>query len=203
MFPTNYFPQKKLFILIGVLFLITLSILSLLIVSITNKPGSNVPFTTPTPIPDAVSTIQYTFIGDTTQEEVEKLPTIEKKEVLPDGTTRYSLKSPLISRKNEILTKDGSVIFERILVPESPSAKGYAKISEYKSRFGQPEQTIRGSRFYGELFSTLIYAKNGFTLIGNTRTDEVFEIQHFSPMSIEEYKRLYGNDIDEGTGHVL
>lgn len=144
-----------------------------------------------------ISPLEQVVIDKTTQQEVENLDTVEDKKTLPDGTVQYSLISPLVRRKNEVLVKDNVVIFERILVPESKNTVGYATISDYTKRFGQPEETIEGSRFYGPPISTFIYADQGFAFIANTITDEVYEIQKFQPMSVADYKKFYGRDIEE------
>lgn len=150
-----------------------------------------------------VSPLEQVVIDKTTQQEVENLDTVEDKKTLPDGTVQYSLISPLVTRKNEVLVKDNTVVFERILIPESKNALGYATISEYTKQYGQPEETIEGSRFYGPPISTFIYADQGFAFIANTITDEVYEIQKFQPMSVSDYKKLYGRDIEEGVKSQL
>jgi hypothetical protein len=150
-----------------------------------------------------ISPLEQVVINKTTQQEVENLDTVEDKKTLPDGAVRYSLISPLVTRKNEVLVKDNRVVFERILIPESKNALGYATISDYTKRHGQPEETIEGSRFYGPPISTFIYANQGFAFIANTITDEVYEIQKFQPMSVSDYKSLYGQDIEEGVKSQL
>ena len=152
---------------------------------------------------DDVSPLTQTVVERTTQREVESLPTVENKEVLPDGSVRYTLKSPLITRKNEVIVKNNVVVFERILVPEKRGAEGYATISEFREKFGEPEEVVRGSKYYGFMISTLIYAEQGFSLIANTITDEVYEIQRFQPMSVASYREQYGEDIDEDSGPHL
>lgn len=62
---------------------------------------------------------------------------------------------------------------------------------------GQPEKTAPGSKFYGYHMNTYIYASKGIVFIGNPNINEVFEIQSFTPMSVEEYINNYGQDISE------
>lgn len=150
-----------------------------------------------------ISPLQQAIVGKTTQREIENLKDVEKKETLPDGAIRYTLVSPLVTRKNEIITKDNVVIFERILVPESKNSPGYATISEYINLFGQPGKKIQGSRYYGEPISTLVYAPRGFAFIANTITDEVYEIQLFKPMTVDSYMKLFGEDIEENPEPLL
>ncbi len=165
---------------------------------------------TPTPYPSLSGSVknnryaknQKTTITETTRVEIEKRTDVEQKIALSEGRIKYSLTSPLVTRKNEIITQNGKVIFERILIPEKRSDPGYVTISEYKALFGKPEEEIQGSQYYGELYHALIYASKGFTLIGNTNTDEVFEVQVYEPMTVEGYIQTFGEDIEESTGAV-
>lgn len=158
-------------------------------------PTPNVPGGTSTQ--HKISPTQKTIIEKTTKNNVESLPGITGKTTLSNGATRYTFASPLVSRKNEVIVKDNQVIFERILVPESSKDPGYVRISQYEKEYGKPQQIIRGSRFYGNLIRTYIYADKGFALIGNPITDEVFEVHTFLPTSVENYIQQYGEDINK------
>jgi hypothetical protein len=213
----NNLPKnKELFLLLAVAVVLVLFVLMFSFITFMNPSRQSrekqQAVATPTPYEslsqavenDHYSTIQKTTVGETTDEEVEILPDVEEKEDLSDGRTLYSLESPYITRKNEILTQDGVVVFERILAPEQSSAPGHARISEYTRLLGDPQESLVGSRFYGPHVTTFIYADRGLALIGNTHTDEVFEIHTFTPTTVEQYRQLYGQDIDESLdGHVL
>lgn len=196
---------------IGIVSILLLSILLLMVGIIMYISGQNnvsdgnlSGLPSPTPLQSEIESqpklyeLQKTTIG-ANRDTVERLSEVEKKETLPDGSLRYSLKSPLISRKNEIIVKNGQVIYERILVPESRKSPGYVTISEYRHRLGNPAAIIRGSRFYGPLIATILYPEKGIVLIGNTYTDEVYEVHAFSPMTLEDYRSQFGQDIDETT----
>ncbi len=195
--------QKATLFLLGA----ALFLLILVIVLVFSSQGGKQNFpTTPSPTPiqidgtprtQKIAPTQRTFIERTTLEEVEQLPTIENKVILPEGGTRYTLTSPLVTRKNEIIVQNNQAVFERILVPENRQDPGFVTLTEYKNEYGQPQETIRGSYFYGNLIETFIYADKGFALIGNPFTNEVYEIQTFAPTTVENYKARYGDDINE------
>lgn len=162
---------------------------------------------TPTPTQEGttqlhtnVSPLQKTEIGITTEDQVAKLPGLLDVESLPNGQTKYNFGSPLTSRNNEILVLDGVVIYERALTPVSPSSIGYTTISEILRTFGDPEEMIVGSRFYGWPLRHYIYSTQGFSFIGNPNSDEVYEFSFFEPITTSEYKALYGQDIPEDSG---
>ncbi len=192
--------NNGLLLLLGIVIVLVVSVL---IVALLSGMRRNSTTSTPTNVPGGSSTqhkispTQKTIIEKTTKNEVEDLPGIIGKATLSDGATRYTFSSPLISRKNEVIVKDNQVIFERILVPESSKDPGYVRISQYEKEYGKPQQTIRGSRFYGNLIRTYIYANKGFALIGNPITDEVFEIHTFNPTTVENYIQEFGEDIDK------
>lgn len=203
--------DKKIQLLLGSSLLLIV-ILFVLIIRISRTPNvtpDNLPIPTPIIVSNKnsqeqkLSSLQESLINNEIPQDIESSPDFESKTTLPDGEIRYILKSPLISRKNEIIVKNGKVVFERILTPEKSNSPGYAKISDYTKIFGQPQEKIRGSDFYGPFISTLIYPNEGFALIGNAHTDEVYEIQTFQPMTLETYKKLYGKDINESKGPIL
>lgn len=142
--------------------------------------------------------LQKTIINITQDSDIQALPDIIKTEILPNGEKRYSLTSPVpLSRPNLILTQNGVAIFERIITNEAnPSSKDYATVSEYKNLFGNPEKTIKGSKYYGNFMNTYVYSSRGFAFIGNPNTDETYEVQTFVPMSADQYMKQYGQDID-------
>lgn len=192
-----YFPRKKIIILVG---FIGVLFVSLLVVSLTSR-NSNPPSSSPIPTPfqiqtSAVSPLQKTQVGKPLPDNFKNTVNIEKVEAGPDNQTIYSYTAPVAIRPNQVVTKNNIVVFERILTPEAPSSVGYATISEYKSHFGAADKEIRGSKLYGWYMMSYIYASHGFTIIGNPNTDEVYEVQHYLPMSVDEYIKTYGEDLD-------
>lgn len=151
-------------------------------------------------IDQKVTPLSKVEIGKTTKAEIEKLPNIQKKEALPNGGTKYSIKSYNVLRPDEIIVKDNTATFERSTTPEDPKALGFARIAQYIERYGEPQRVIKGSKFYGEFVSTYVYSQLGFTVIANQYTGEVFEVQTFAPMSVSSYMQLYGNsDVPESS----
>lgn len=209
------FSKYKLFFLYGGLIIVLIPLIIFILSSRKpqipgniNKIVSPSPILTITSIPSPssvppfiqqpkISILQKTEIGKTISLEIDKYPNIEKKESLSNGDTKYSLTSHLIPRPNIILTnKQGVAEFESILIPSDPNTAGYVKISELLQRYGQPEKTIAGSRFYDWIAKTFIYPSKGIAFIGNPNTDEVFEIHAFQPTTLGSYIEQYGSDLD-------
>lgn len=180
--------KKFLFILAVVLVALVIELSSL------GKPEPPPPNVKTPPI----SALQKSIIGKTTADEVERLPRLQKKEVVPNGNTKYEFAAFVPQRPNEIITKDGISVFERIDVPQNPQAEGYVKLAQFIMQYGQPEKVIQGSAFFGPFVSTYIYSHQGFSFIGNPHTDEVYEIQVFTPITVASYIEMYGDDIKEG-----
>lgn len=142
-----------------------------------------------------VSSLQKTIIGKTGEQDVNSLSGFLKKETLPSGQIKYSFESPLSARPNEILINNGIVVFEKELVPVSPSSTGYTTISQTTATFGQPEKIFNGSKFYGWVLKHYIYSSQGFAFVGNPNNDEIYEFDFFKPTTVENYVSLYGGDI--------
>lgn len=154
--------------------------------------------TAPPPV-QIFSPLQKTSINETTKTTIEKLPGLINVQGLPDGSIQYNYSSQIPQRPNMIITKNNVAIFERDLLPEDPDAKGYAKISDYIKKLGEPEKIIQGSKFYGPFISTYIYSSKGLAIIGNSNTDEAYEIQTFSPLTPDNYINTFGSDISQIT----
>lgn len=161
--------------------------------------------TIPTPFvvapPEKVYSLQKTIIGKTTNEEVEKKPDLLKKETLPTGEIKYSFKSPLSTRPNEIITKDGQVVFERVLAP--PVTDDSIRMPTYRKQYGSPEKVLRGSNAYGYWMETHIYARLGFAFVANPNNNEIFEFHSFKPTTPETYIQTYGQDINSSLGPAI
>lgn len=192
----NFLSRYKL-VGIGVTTLVALVILVVFIwtYTISQKSPSPAP-PTPTPIPlkspAQLPNLQKTVIGKTTLQEIQNIPGITKI-----SENKYSYSSYLGSRPNEIQVDKNTTAFERVLVPISTSDPNFTTISELIEKFGEADKVIPGSKFYGYFPFTYIYASQGMTFIGNPNTNEVYEIQFFRPMSIQEYTELFGGDILE------
>lgn len=204
MFVERFLNKKAVVIVITLLVLV--SILSYLTVMVSTRriipPITTFPTPSPFPVGDRrreeqprVSSLQKTRIGQPTG-NLEIIAGFEKKETLPDGSTKYSFTGIVSIRPNEVVAKNGIAVFERVVTPEKSTEKGYARISEYTQKHGQPERVIKGSLFYGDFGSTYIYASNGLSFIGNPFTNEIFEFHIYPPTIPDEYVRQYGQDIN-------
>lgn len=157
--------------------------------------------TPPSPV-QIFSPLQKTSIGETTKPTVEKFPGLINSQNLSDGSIQYNYSSLIPQRPNTVIIKNNVVVFEQTILPENPQAKGYAKISDFTKRLGDPEKTLQGSKFYGHLISIYIYSSKGLVIIGNSYTDEVYEVQTFSPSTPENYIKTFGSDINQTTSQT-
>jgi hypothetical protein len=193
--------RKLLLLVVGITILI-LPLFILLWIPGSNKVITNPDITAPTPIPleNAVYLpgLQKTRIGETTTQDVEKIPGITKI-----SDSQFTYPTYLNQRPGEIVIQNNVVSFERVLVPSSSSNPNYTTITKLQILFGEPEKITKGSRFYGEFLYTYIYASKGMTFIGNPNTDEVYEIQFYRPMPIQEYLRLFGSDVIENQPELI
>ncbi len=194
----------------GIVAAVTIPLIVLLFATGTGPttPGTS-PIPTITPYPrqtgspqqdiKQITPLKKTVIGQTlTEAQARSLAGYRGKKEIDKTKTIFSLKSQYLSRTNEIRTGNNVVVFERELTPASTTTP-YAKISDYKKKYGEPEKIMKGSKFYGELMSTYIYANLGFAFIGNSYTDEIFEFHFFTPTTLYDYITNFGEDIDSTT----
>lgn len=166
-----------------------------------NFPSIPIPTQIPSPTPHAIervkiSPLQKTVISQTTDQEVQGKSDLLKTEQLPNSETKYSFKSLLVVKPNEVITKAGSVIFEKIVTPIEQDQEGYVKASSLITQLGQPDDIVNGSHLFGYFYKTYIYARTGVSFMFNVNTDVVFEINLFTPTTVAEYKTNYGQDLN-------
>lgn len=142
----------------------------------------------------SITSLVNLSIGKTTDKEVSQIPGVENKEKMDNGY-KYTLAPSPYLKNNEIVTKDGKVVFAKISV--SVNDKNYGTVQGYLSKFGSPDKTFTGSRYYGASIKTYVYSTDGFAIVGNPDTGTLYEIQKFQPLSVADYLKLYGQDIDE------
>lgn len=179
------FIPKQILVVISIL----LGILIVLFFLVLNKPSQPQP-----EIPKQLP-FQTTSIGQTTKDIEAKLPVKNKKVFSATGQIDYEVQSTNPFRPNKIVAKDEKAAFESIILPEVKTDIPFSRISEVKKTFGEPNKDYVGSFYYGPFVSTFVYADKGFAIIGNSNTDEVYEIQQFIPTALENYVKLYGEDI--------
>lgn len=133
--------------------------------------------------------------GKTTREEVENLKDIKVLKS-SNSETEYGYSSFLTPRPNKIIVRQGIAVFEGVLSSPDQNNPTFTTISTIKTQIGEPEETVKGSAFYGFYAYTYAYAKRGFAFIGNPNTDEIFEVHYFAPTTFEKYKSEFGLDIN-------
>lgn len=113
-----------------------------------------------------------------------------RKETLPDGTIQYLFASDNPNRPSLILTSNNNIaLFERIV---STNEAPVAPITIFTETYGQPDQIIQGSQFYGPQASIYFYV-GGMAFIANQQTGDTYEEHLFDPMGFEEYSQRFGN----------
>ena len=133
-------------------------------------------------------------IGETTINEVKQLPEIKNQQV-KGNQTEFSFNSGRYN-DNKIITENGLVIFKNIITVD-PETWQHPPLSSYLKVYGQPEAEYTGSNTYGSRFKTYLYPSKGLAFIGNPGPDELYEIQVFEPLTLDQYLNKWGSDINE------
>lgn len=189
----------------GVSTLIIMAVVALLLVGaiaitpIINRPPASVS-SSPSPIPlgsgidDQSISLLYLSRGDIELENIKNMPGFLGCTSQNDSSTRCEIRSPLVSRPNLIIVKDGQLLFKRTVT--TPLANGrLPSLGNLSSGLGAAGQVQKGSRFFGSQVQTYIFANKGVVLIANPNTGEVQEVQVFNPQSTSEYLTNFGEDI--------
>lgn len=178
-----HFRNKLIFFSLGIVVVLAVT---LFIVSLIFAPQRPIQ-------PSTISPYLQTTVGKTTDAQIQLLGNIKDKKTLPDGSTQYLRPSVNASLDNIIITKNGTVAFEKAITVNT--LYEHPKISDYIATFGKPEAELEGSQTYGKFEKTYVYTSKGFAVVANPFTEEVDEIQTFAPMSVEAYLSTWGTDI--------
>lgn len=118
---------------------------------------------------------------------------LQNKEELPDGAKRYTFDSPNPSRPNMYIGKEENdlILFERSVISQEGKP---ITLTDYDAAYGEPEQVISGTQFYGSETNLYIYGSKGIAFIANPQTDRILELHTFPVMSAEEYLQKYGDE---------
>lgn len=183
-------PKKTRILIISLVVLIIL----LLIILLTNQPNKEIISVNPviSQTPSSQFSFQKTVIGQTTINNIENSYKVKNKQTQANGDFVYSIDSQLNARPDQVVFHNDLAQFERTVVITQK-----LKLSDLIIKYGQAERIIRGSKFYGYHADTYIYAKKGIAFIANTNTNEVYEIQNFTPTTVESYISNYGQDLSK------
>lgn len=114
------------------------------------------------------------------------------KAPLPDGSTKYVYESTNPNRPNEIIVKNGIIIYQRTVVNNK-------YIYHYTNTMGAADYNFQSSRFYGDNTSTYVYLEEGTAFVADSSTTLVKEQLSFQPTNLEDFKQKYGQDIEDYT----
>lgn len=145
--------------------------------------------------PSKLSPLQKSVIGKTTMDEINQSYPDKQVQNLSNGDPGYLFVSALDARPNQVVFHNKIAVFERVVLLGSPANS--LKISDMVLKYGRAETTKEGSSYYGARMFTYIYPGKGLAFIANPNTDEIFELQTFTPMPLEDYLSNYGEDIHE------
>lgn len=186
----SFIPKKTLTLIIFLLVIIIALAAILFLRQPKSPPPSPLPVISQSPV--TISPLQKTLIGRTKPEDVEKTYQIKDKKTLPNGDLSYSINSKLDARPDQIIFHNSAANFERIIVVGNEKI---LKLSDQILKYGPAEKVLKASKYYGNHMETHIYASKGFAFIVNPNADEIYEIQTFSPTSLDNYLTTYGEDI--------
>lgn len=169
---------------------------------------SQAPKPTPTPSipkktinPQNLTPLQTTTLGKTPEQELINNPNLTNQSQTPTGLKIYEVKTPISAKDDLYIVKNGVVVFENHQTPQDPQIPGYAITSTYINVLGQPEEIIKGSARNGPFLETYVYPQKGFAFAANPTTNEVYEVQTFTPTTLQDYKKEFGYNIETDTNH--
>lgn len=180
---------------------VVLGLLGLIVASayVSQNPIQTPPDQTPnpslTPAEEQQITLDYLSTGQIEEENIKNSPDLISVTTLPDGSTRYELRSPLVGRNNVLIIKDRQLLYKRTIT-RSLTGGRLPDFGIITAPLGAANQVLRGSRFFGPNYQTYIYSQKGTTLIASPDTGEVQEVQLYPKNStIQEYLSSWGEDI--------
>ncbi|MBI2337823.1 hypothetical protein HYU95_01435 [Candidatus Daviesbacteria bacterium] len=201
----NIFTKKQYIIIIALMILLIIAS-GIILVNKPQQPYQSPPVIIFNPSPTAkvsqsnVYPDLISIVGVTTDENLKRRPDLKRISILPDGKTQYSFISKLNARDNIVITRNGITVFERFIKMEDNLEK--YSLDYYKRVYGNPEKEIVGSKFYGIAYTTYIFAGKGIALIGDTKSEDIVEIQIFIPTSTNTYLQQWGEDIQPYEGEA-
>lgn len=192
--------QKQTLLLVGLLVILVVVFLVVVISSFfASRARIDTPLTVPSPTPvvatrpprERLSPLQKTEIGKTTSVEVERSGSVISKSE-KDGVTVYQVRSASLGKTDEIRTRSGVVISERIDTFNKIAGMP-PKTTAYEQVFGPPEEIINGVSPIGQYISAYIYAEQGLTIFANRYTKTVHLVHRYSPMTLTTYKNEFAD----------
>ncbi len=151
---------------------------------IEQKPTSAISIPPLTPLPSSMWSSEAEW-----EENPEKLPGFEKKEERTDGTIVYIYTSQKTDRPNiTIRNATNEVLFYR---EQGTTSLPLMKIPLIKETYGEPDQIIKGSTYYGSQAEIYFYRSIHTAYVVNPNTTETYEVHFFPPMSADEYLQRY------------
>lgn len=108
--------------------------------------------------------------------------------------SRLILSFPSLSpeRKNEAAFEGETLVFFKEVI----TAKDAETIEDITKNFGEAKYVLFGPGSMSG-FNLYVYPEKGFAYIGNPTGNTLLEVWYFSPVSIEEFKRLWAKGYSE------
>ncbi len=193
----RFIKEKYLFIGTIFLFLLFLSLIFFPIVSPSRNKQTVKAVPTTAPTRSAQATIpeqnEVPYQEQTAKDsgvinfsENGEMATESKKEILSDGSVKYTMDSQNPNRSDIVIVKNGALIFSRHAVVGSDISDGY------KNLLGKQDQTFSGPTFYGPDTVIYFYSDGGTALTVNPKTNTVYEEFTFQPpISVNDFNLGY------------
>lgn len=188
------------FLILIILLLITIGLITGKFFGRNTQQNNQIPIASIVPTTQSPEITKYTRsqIKQTTTQELQSHPNL-KNTVQQDQQTLFHFPSPDITRDSLVVTENGVTVFERSITTDPDYF--HPKLETITQSLGNPEREFKGSNFYGPEMTAYIYASKGITIVANPNTKEVFEIQRFEPMSVDEYVTKWGSDLKSYADH--
>lgn len=136
-------------------------------------------------------------VGQTAAEpSLSQLPNFKSKTTLTNGDIEYRFSSALVARDHRLITAaQGQVILKQV-VTAIPETWEHPETAEYLKRFGEPEETLTGHAYYGQLEEIRLYWKKGVILVSHP-AGEVNELLVFQPTTKEAFLATWGSELGQ------
>ena len=153
-------------------------------------------FGTPNPnVAKRISPLQKTVLGGRFAKSFSGFRGLNLQEQSKDGDrTTYTYASAFKFRDNIVMTRQGVVEFERLVLPQNPNQMGFSTMSYFKQQFGTPDMILRKPTFFGQR-DIYIYSTKGFAVVGDTESGQAYELDVFDPTGHVDFWSTYGEKL--------
>lgn len=128
-------------------------------------------------------------IGD--RENTIDLKEVKNKENLSTSRTTYTF--DIQGLNLQLITEGGFIVFKKS--PVVGKNWTHPNLDVFLKNFGKAEREYKGSKTYGPQTTVFAYPSKGYAFIGNTFTNQLYEIQNFNTTTPGEYQKKWGEEL--------